>query len=203
MLVVVDTHRGNLLSMCNALEYVGATFRVAETADEVAGADRVIVPGVGSFRSGMDRLRDLGIVEALEDVRRAGAPILGVCLGMQFLARRSFEGGETPGLGWIEGDVVRLTPPDLRVPHVGWNDVDLRSDSPLFKGIAEPADFYFVHSYHLVADEPEVVVDASCQYGGRVTAAVRHENVAGVQFHPEKSQDVGLSVLENFLRWSP
>lgn len=188
--------------MCNALDYLGAKFRVAADAQEVAGAERLIIPGVGAFKSGMHRLRQREMLEPLEAVRKSGAPILGVCLGMQFLARRSLEGGETTGLGWIQGDVVRLSAPGLRVPHVGWNEVWLRSESPLFAGLEGQPDFYFVHSFHLVADDPSVV-DATCEYGQPVTAAVRHRNVAGVQFHPEKSQDVGLTVLENFLRWEP
>jgi glutamine amidotransferase len=202
VVVVVDTQRGNLLSMCNALYYLGAKFRVAEKPEEISGAQRLIVPGVGSFKTGMERLRAQAMIEPLEEVRRSGAPILGVCLGMQFMARRSYEGGETEGLGWIQGDVIRLAPQDLRVPHVGWNEITIRRHSPLFAGIDGSPDFYFFHSFHFVADATDVV-DATCEYGHTVTAAARAENVAGVQFHPEKSQDVGLALLENFLRWQP
>src|SRR5687768_5335713 len=135
MLVVVDTERGNLLSMCNALDHLGADFVVAEQPEQLEPADRVIVPGVGAFKSGMDRLHERGMVEPLHAVRERGAPILGVCPGMQFLARRSFEGEETAGLGWIEGDVVRLEPPGLRIPHMGWNETTTRPGSPLFQGL--------------------------------------------------------------------
>lgn len=199
---VVHTGRGNLLSVCKALDHLGADIIVSEHPDQLAAADRVVLPGVGSFRDSMDHLRAAGFPEALAEVRDAGRPVLGVCLGMQLLARGSTEGGNTVGLGWIPADVRRLEPAGLRVPHVGWNDVHARADSPLFANLRDDADFYFVHSYQVVCDD-DVTLDAWCEYGGRMAAAVRHETVAAVQFHPEKSQDHGLAVLDAFLHWSP
>jgi glutamine amidotransferase len=199
---VVDTGKGNLLSICNALDYLGEKASVCHSPEELADADRVIIPGVGAFREAMANLVRLGFAEALDEARNRGTPVLGICLGLQLMARRSTEGGETVGLGWLPGDVVRLYPDGLRVPHVGWNDVTYRPDSPLFGGLPAAADFYFVHSYHLVCNDDDLV-DAQCDYGGPVTAAVRLGNVAAVQFHPEKSQDHGMVVLDNFLRWDP
>ena len=202
MIGVVDTGRGNLLSVCNALAYLGEKAIVCEGPEQLAEADRVILPGVGAFRQAMANLHRLDFVPALDECRQRGVPILGVCLGLQLMARGSTEGGDTAGLGWLAGDVVRLDPGGRRVPHVGWNDTTPRPDSPLFAGVDAGTDFYFVHSYHLVCDD-EATVDATCDYGGPVTAAARHDNVAAVQFHPEKSQDHGLAVLANFVRWDP
>lgn len=199
---VVDIGRGNLLSVCKALEYVGAEVTVCERPEEMGSGDRIVVPGVGSFADGMRSLRTRGFVDTLAHARAQGRPILGICLGMQLLAARGHEGGETDGLGWFEGNVVRLPASGLRIPHVGWHDTSVRADSPLFTGLPEVPDFYYLHSYHLVPDDPEIV-DASCDYGGKVVAAVRHHNVAAVQFHPEKSQEYGLAVLENFTAWQP
>ena len=199
---VVDIGRGNLLSVCNALEYTGAKVTVCERPDDMAGADRIVVPGVGSFGDGMRSLGTRGFVGPLEQARADGRPILGICLGMQLFAALGHEGGDTPGLAWFDAEVVRLPAVGLRIPHVGWHDTSIRADSPLFKGLPEVPDFYYLHSYHLVPKDPEVV-DASCDYGGTVVAAVRHDNVAAVQFHPEKSQDYGLALLENFSAWQP
>jgi glutamine amidotransferase len=199
---VIDTGRGNLLSVRNALEYLGEKPEVCVDPEMLRSAERVVLPGVGAFPEAMQELERRGFPPVLDEVRRAGVPILGICLGMQLLATRSFELGETRGLGWIDADVVRLEPGNLRVPHVGWNDTTIAADSPIFAGLPPGPEFYFVHSYHLRCADPSQV-DATCDYGGPVTAAVRVGNVAAVQFHPEKSQDHGLAVLENFLRWEP
>jgi glutamine amidotransferase len=151
----------------------------------------------------MNNLTKRGFVDVLQDVVvREGMPILGICLGMQVMARRGFEGGEQRGLGWIAADVVRIRPTDesLGIPHMGWNDVKYRSDNVLFSGHPEHPDFYFVHSYSMVCDNQQDV-EATCDYGGTITAAVRKENIFATQFHPEKSQDYGLLVLENYLKW--
>jgi glutamine amidotransferase len=205
VIAVIDYGMGNLRSVINALTYLGADAQIAAVPEQLDAADRIILPGVGAFRDCIATLRRLGFVAALEArVCRRGNPMLGICLGLQVLARRSFEDGEHAGLGWLAADVVRLTPadPTLRVPQIGWNGVTPRSDSPLFRGIPAGSDFYFVHSYHLACDDP-ADLDAWCDYGGRITAAVRQGNVAATQFHPEKSQDFGLRVLDNFLRWDP
>ena len=205
MIAIVDYGMGNLLSVCNALLSLGADARVTSDPAEVAAAERVVLPGVGAFPDCMRNLRERGLIEALNEAAlRRGKPTLGVCLGMQAMARRSFEVRETPGLGWFDADVVRLTPADpaLRIPQIGWNSVRFRPDNPLFAGVPPGADFYFVHSFYMKC-EAEEDVDATCDYGGPVTAAVRKRNIFATQFHPEKSQDYGLRVLETFLRWNP
>jgi imidazole glycerol-phosphate synthase subunit HisH len=205
MIAIVDYGMGNLLSVYHALAMVGGDPKVCSRPEDLGDAERIVLPGVGAFRDCIAQLRAGGFAEALEEqVRRRGKPLLGICLGLQALARRSFEGGEYQGLGWIDGDVVRIQPadPTLRVPQVGWNDVAFRGDSRLFAGLRRPSDFYFVHSYHLRCERPEDV-EATCDYGGAVTAAVRRGNIVATQFHPEKSQDHGLRLLENFLKWRP
>ena len=201
---VVDYGMGNLLSVRHALEMVGADVSICRTPEELDAVDRLVLPGVGAFGDCMKRLREAGLVEALNDaVRRGARPILGICLGMQAMASSSQEGGAHEGLGWFDADVVRLEPASgLRVPQIGWNDVDYEPTSPLFRGLPPAPEFYFVHSYYMKC-RTTACVDATCDYGGRVTAAVRRENIVATQFHPEKSQDYGLKVLENFLRWNP
>jgi imidazole glycerol-phosphate synthase subunit HisH len=202
---VIDYGMGNLLSVFHALERAGSDVRICRDPSELAEVDRIVLPGVGAFGDCMANLSGRGFVEALQEtVIRRKKPILGICLGMQAMARRSYEGGEHPGLGWFDADVVRLRPsdPSLRIPQIGWNDVTCRPGSPLFAGIPEKPDFYFVHSYYMKCEDPDDV-EAACDYGGTVTAAVRKGNIFATQFHPEKSQDYGLRVLENFLKWQP
>lgn len=201
MIAVVDSGRGNLLSVCNALAWLGAEARICADPAELDAAERLVLPGVGAFRDGMEKLHQRGFPEALERFRRSGRPILGVCLGMQLLADRSHEMGITEGLGWIAGEVRRLDI-GLRVPHVGWNAVTTHGAADLFAGLPDGCDFYFTHSFQVHAEDPADVV-GTCEYGTTVTAALQRGNVAATQFHPEKSQDHGLAVLENFLRWSP
>lgn len=204
MIGIVDYGLGNILSVYHALETVGADVAICTHPKELIGVERIVLPGVGAFRDCMANLTARGFVEALETaVLGQGKPILGICLGMQAMARCSFEGGEYQGLGWVESDVVGLKPADssLRVPHIGWNDIQYQQDSPLFKGLPPLPDFYFVHSFYMKCDH-ESDVAATCDYGGIVTAAIRKENIFATQFHPEKSQDYGLRVLENFLRWN-
>jgi len=175
----------------------------------VRAADRVVLPGVGAFadcRRGLDAVP--GMVDALaEVVREKGRPFLGICVGMQLLAARGLEHGVTAGLGWIGGEVDRLEPsdPGLKIPHMGWNNLDPVRPHPLLAGIRTGPDglnAYFVHSYHLKpADGADLV--ATTDYGGAVTAIIARDNVAGTQFHPEKSQTLGLAFLANFLRWQP
>jgi glutamine amidotransferase len=205
MVGIVDYGMGNLLSVQSAVEMAGAEPRICARPEELAEVERIILPGVGAFRDCVENLRRGGFVEALEEqVIQGGKPIFGICLGMQAMARTSEEGGLYRGLGWFEADVVRLQPDDLtlRVPQIGWNDVDYRRDSPLFAGEPAVVDFYFVHSYYMKCDRPEDV-EGTCDYGGPVTAAVRKGNIFATQFHPEKSQDHGLKLLENFLAWKP
>ncbi len=198
---IVDYGLCNLDSVRRAVEECGARAYITDQPGELARADRIILPGVGSFTEAMDNLRANRMDEALaEEVLVGGAPFLGVCLGMQLLAAVGIEGGESKGLGWVNGSVVRLQPtePDRRVPHVGWNEVHARPGATLFRGVPDQADFYFVHSYRLEAVDGDVVA-ASTPYGDGFTSAVEQGNVHGVQFHPEKSQRHGFRVLTNFL----
>ena len=205
MIGIVDYGMGNLLSVYHALEMVGGDPRICRTPEDLYEADRIILPGVGSFGKCITNLKQKGFLEALEEnVWRGGKPFFGICLGMQVLARLGFEGGEYPGIGWFDAEVVRIRPsePSLRVPQIGWNSVRYRKDSPLFKGLPSEPDFYFVHSYVMRCREKEAI-DATCDYGGVLTVTVRKNNIFASQFHPEKSQEFGLKVLENFLVWRP
>ena len=201
-LVVVDAGIGNLGAIPNMLKRIGASATITNDRDEIATADRLILPGVGAFDPAMQTLNDLGIVDALTQkalVERV--PVLGVCLGMQLLFAGSEE-GELPGLGWIPGKVVKFRlngeDPTLRIPHMGWNWVERANDGALFAGFDETPRFYFAHSYHVeAADEADVV--GWTDYGYRFAASVQHENIGGIQFHPEKSHRFGLRVFENFL----
>ena len=178
---------------------------MTDQPDVVVGADRVVLPGVGAFAACMSGLRERpGLLLALEEaVRKRGAPFLGVCVGMQLMADRGLEFGETAGLGWIAGEVRPLQPSDpaLRVPHMGWNTVEPQRPHPLFAG-AEDQAMYFANSFSFHAAEPERVLAVS-DHGGAFTAAVAKDNMAGVQFHPEKSQDAGIGLLARFLGWTP
>jgi len=204
MIAIVDYGMGNLLSVHNALRMVGADPRVCQKAEDIASADRVVVPGVGAFGDAMLNLRSSGLVEALNAAKGSGKPMLGICLGMQIMGRRGFEFGEHAGLDWFRADVVKIRPADttFRVPQIGWNNLTLHRRHPVLAGIPENADFYFVHSFHLVCEDASDLV-ASCDYAQQVTAAVGRDNVFATQFHPEKSQEYGLKLLENFVKWSP
>jgi glutamine amidotransferase len=199
---VVDYGMGNLRSVAKALEAVGADVCVSSKPEDLRKADRIVLPGQGAFRDCMANLRASGLVDALsEEVRKKGKPFLGICLGLQLLADVSYENGTFEGLGWLSGRVERLTVNDasLKLPHIGWNDVAFR-DTPLANGIKKNPIFYFDHSYHFVCQAPDLVV-ASCEYGGAFAAAIQKDNLFAVQFHPEKSQEVGLRLMKNFLRW--
>lgn len=195
---VINYGLGNLRSVENGLRAVGASVRVVNTPEEVTRADRLILPGVGSFNEGMKNLRDSGLSEAICSAAKRGTPLLGICLGMQLLASHGEEGGNTRGLGLIPGIVKRFAvDAALRVPHMGFNEVFPLKTSPLFEEVPEGSDFYFVHSYHVVVDEANDGL-ASASYGAPFMAAVHRANVFGTQFHPEKSQSQGLQLLKNF-----
>ncbi len=207
--VIVDYGSGNLRSAAKAFERAAAGGRVVVSGDAAAvrAADRVVLPGVGAFADCKAGLAARpGLVEALEDVViRRRRPFLGICVGMQLMAARGLEHGVHAGLGWIAGEVVRLAPADpaLKVPHMGWNELSLaRSAHPLLENIGSGEHMYFVHSYHLRCEDDAAML-ATTDYGGPVTAAVARDNLAGVQFHPEKSQAAGLHLIANFLRWNP
>jgi glutamine amidotransferase len=213
--VIIDYGSGNLHSAAKAFERAAgeagaaAEIVVSANAEHVRTADRVVLPGVGAFadcKRGLEAVP--GLVTALEEtVHGRGRPFLGICVGMQLLATRGLEFEVTDGLGWIAGDVRAIAPSDpaLKIPHMGWNTLDVRVDHALLEGIPtgpEGLHAYFVHSYHFVPADRAVVV-AETDYGGPVTALIAKDNVAGTQFHPEKSQTLGLTLIANFLRWSP
>jgi glutamine amidotransferase len=213
--VIVDYGSGNLRSALKAFERaareagVSADIVLSAEADHVASADRVVLPGVGAYadcRAGLDAIdgMDAALRHAVEDKAR---PFLGICVGMQLMSTRGLEKTVTDGFDWISGDVVEIKPsnPALKIPQIGWNTLDQVSDHALFDGIPTGPDglhAYFVHSYHLAANKPADVI-ARTDYGGPVTAAVAHGNKAGTQFHPEKSQTLGLALIANFLKWKP
>jgi glutamine amidotransferase len=212
---IIDYGSGNLRSAVNAFERaareagVKAEIELTDRADRAAEADRIVLPGVGAYadcRRGLDAVP--GMVEALEEaVKEKGRPFLGICVGMQLMSARGLEKTITRGLNWIAGDVVEMTPadPTLKIPQIGWNTITVRKDHPLFAGIPTGEDglhAYFVHSYHLATERRGDVL-AETDYGGPVTAAVARGNMAGTQFHPEKSQALGLALIANFLRWKP
>lgn len=206
---LIDYGSGNLASAAKALAHAAAgKHEIVTTADPqvVKDAERVVLPGVGAFADCMRGLTAVpGMVEALrEKVLKEGAPFLGICVGMQLLATVGVEFGRHAGLGWIAGEVVKITPGDLslKIPHMGWNELKKVQSHALLEGIPAGSHAYFVHSFQLVPALPEDLI-ATTDYGGPLTAMVGNENIAGTQFHPEKSQATGLKLLENFLRWRP
>ena len=212
---IIDYGSGNLRSATKAFERaareagIEAEINLTDKAEIVAVADRIVLPGVGAYadcRRGLDAVP--GMTEALlEGVEKKARPFLGICVGMQLMSSRGLEKTVTQGFGWIAGDVVEMTPadPELKIPQIGWNTLDLKHDHPLFDGIPTgPGGLhaYFVHSYHLAAENASDVI-ATTDYGGPITAFVGRDNMAGSQFHPEKSQKLGLALIANFLRWAP
>ncbi|MBD8665943.1 imidazole glycerol phosphate synthase subunit HisH [Rhizobium sp. CFBP 8752] len=212
---IIDYGSGNLRSATKAFERaareagIDAEIDLTDKPDAVATADRIVLPGVGAYadcRAGLDAVS--GMHEALiEAVETNARPFLGVCVGMQLMSSRGLEKTTSEGFGWIKGDVVEMTPsdPGLKIPQIGWNTLELANPHPLFDGIPTGPDglhAYFVHSYHLAAANPSDVI-ATTEYGGAMTAFVGHDNMVGAQFHPEKSQTLGLALISNFLRWKP
>lgn len=202
MLAIVDYGAGNLRSVLHALKHLGydeSTIQLATRPEHLVGAHAIILPGVGAFGAGMQQLKKQRLVEPLKDSLRQGVPYLGICLGMQFLFNHSDEMGHHEGLGILPGYVTRFPESKQhKVPHMGWNALELVRSSPLLEGLAEPAYAYFVHSYHCVPrNNADLLIAAD--YGMRFAAGVQRDNIYGVQFHPEKSQTVGLTLLRNFL----
>jgi len=198
---IVEYGMGNLDSVARAVEECGGSPVITSEARDLELANYIVLPGVGAFAVGMRNIRERGLDKVLgEHAIDKGVPFLGICLGMQLLGTKGWEGEETDGLGWIEGEVKRLEPhgPAERIPHVGWNEVTFAQASPLFSGIPSGKNFYFVHSYHLSCRNAGDVL-ARTPYCGSFISAVGRANVFGVQFHPEKSQRVGFQVIKNFL----
>mgnify|MGYP000933933695 CR=1 FL=1 len=203
VIALVDYGAGNLHSVANALKAAGCSnVSITANPDVVRAADRIVLPGVGSYRACAEGLRALdGMIEAMaERVHVGGAPFLGICVGMQLLADRGVEHGVTPGLGWIGGEVrlIERTDPAIKVPHMGWNDVEVTPHAAL----VEAGEAYFLHSYHFAPQDGHTIA-AMTDHGGGLVAAVAQDNIVGVQFHPEKSQAYGLALLARFLEWKP
>jgi imidazole glycerol-phosphate synthase subunit HisH len=212
---IIDYGSGNLRSATKAFERaaheagIDAHVDLTDRAEDVAAADRIVLPGVGAYadcRRGLDAVPDMAEV-LIEAVEKKARPFLGICVGMQLMSSRGLEKTVTHGFNWIPGNVVEMTPDDpaLKIPQIGWNTLDLKRQHPLFEGIpmgSQGLHAYFVHSYHLAAQNPEDVI-ATVDYGGSMTALVGRDNMVGAQFHPEKSQKLGLALIANFLRWNP
>jgi len=203
MLAIVDYGMGNIRSVSNAFDLLGEEVIVTDEAKKLSEAEAIILPGVGAFYDGMKNLVQKGLVKVLEkEVIEKKKPYLGICLGLEFLAQKSFEGGEHEGLGWIKGVITEIKPndPSLKIPHMGWNDTKILQKGGLLKDLENPT-FYYLHSYYFNVDEVDQnTITSSCDYGGiPITATVQKENIYAVQFHPEKSQTTGIKLLKNFL----
>lgn len=199
---IIKYGMGNVDSVKRAVEECGGSAAITDDPGIISSATHIILPGVGNFREGMANLKKRDLIPLLDSqVHTEKKPFLGICLGMHFLATKGWEGGEIGGLGWIGGEVRRLVPDstDTRIPHIGWNNVILPKEHPLFADIPSGKDFYFVHSYHLTGC-PESFVTSYTPYCGCFVSSVCHENICGVQFHPEKSQKGGFQLLRNFLQ---
>lgn len=199
MIAIIDYDAGNLRSVEKALQALGEQPAITRDQEKILAADKVILPGVGSFGDAMARLNQYGLIDVIHQVADKGTPFLGICLGLQLMFERSDESEGVEGLGLLKGEIRKLPDQEgLKIPHMGWNSLAIREGSRLFSGIGDGAYVYFVHSYYLKADD-ERVVAASTEYSTHIHAAVEKEHVFACQFHPEKSSQVGLSILKNFL----
>ena len=201
MVAIINYGLGNLGSIANMLKVLNEKSVITADSDAIATADKIILPGVGAFDAGMGKLNESGLVPVIKEQAASGKPILGICLGMQLLGNGSQE-GQLPGLGLIDFSCKKFQfPPDvnLKVPHMGWDIVEFKKQVPLLEGITGRQRYYFVHSYHAVCNNPEDVM-MTCDYGFEFACAVNKGNVYGVQFHPEKSHDFGMRLLENFTK---
>jgi len=200
-IVIVDYGMANLRSVQKAIEHVGYAAEITSSASRAAACDKLILPGVGAFQDGIAKLRESSLAQSVLKHIESGKPLLGICLGLQFLFTRSHEDGIHEGLGIFAGDVVRFeSVPGLKVPHMGWNQLRFRGACPLFRGLKDGDAVYFVHSYYAVPSD-EAIIAAEADYPHPFPAAVWRDNVFATQFHPEKSQSVGLQMLKNFAEW--
>ena len=195
---IIDYGLGNVESLQKALKHIGKSCIITKDKNQIYKSDHIFLPGVGSFAAGMDNLRANNLIEVLhQEVIERKKPFFGICLGMQLLAQKGQEGGEVDGLGWIEAEVVRINPIDLKVPHMGWNNIiECKSILTPF----ENKDFYFVHSFHMKTKDNNTTV-SKVEYGASLTSAIMRDNIFATQFHPEKSQNVGLGLLESFFQF--
>lgn len=196
MIAIIDYGMGNLRSVQKGFEKVGFTARVTDDPADVRKADKVVLPGVGAFKDAMDNLRAAGMIEVIDETVKAGKPFLGICLGLQLMFETSEEFGLHEGLKIFPGR-VRLLPPGLKVPHMGWNQIEIQKEDPILRGIPNGTSFYFVHSYYVDPTDPAVTTTLT-EYGIKFTSIASSGNVFGIQFHPEKSSTLGLSILKNF-----
>jgi len=200
MITIIDYGMGNLRSVQKACEQLGYEARISSRADELRTAEKLILPGVGAFRDAISHLREQKFIDPILAHIEADKPLLGICLGLQLLFDRSYEDGEYDGLGIIPGEVVRFpAQPGLKVPHMGWNKLLVKQENPLLDGIPEEAHFYFVHSYYVVPQQDEIIA-ATSEHGVEFCAMIRRGNLFATQFHPEKSQRVGLKLLDSFAK---
>lgn len=202
MIAIIDYGVGNLYSAEKAFAYLGAEVRVTSEAEVLRAAEKIVLPGVGAFGDCMKNLEATGLIPTIKEVVAAGTPLLGICVGLQILFDASEESPGAKGLGLLPGTVRKIHAPGLKVPHMGWNSLTVREPREhvdLFRGLSPAPYVYFVHSYHAVPENPDVVT-AWTDYGGRLTAAVAQGNIQATQFHPEKSGDVGLKIIENFIK---
>lgn len=199
MIGIIDYDAGNLRSVSKALEALGETPVITRDRQLLLGADKVILPGVGSFGDAMEKLNQYGLTEVIQEIAASGKPFLGICLGLQLLFESSEESPGVKGLGLLKGQILRIPEaPGLKIPHMGWNSLDIAEGARLFNGIENGAYVYFVHSYYCKAED-ESIVAASAEYSAHIHASVEQDNVFACQFHPEKSGSVGLQILKNFI----
>jgi imidazole glycerol-phosphate synthase subunit HisH len=200
-IVIINYRMGNLRSVQKAFESVGCSATITNQPDIIRRAKKIVLPGVGAFGDGIRNLREMGLDLILEEqIIEKKCPFMGICLGMQLICRKSYEFGEHDGLSWIDAEVVRfdVEQQGLKVPHVGWNTVNITAESLLFQGIPDMKDFYFVHSFHVKAKDD--IVTSICKHGTTFVSSIQKENIFAFQFHPEKSQVLGLSMIQNFIR---
>lgn len=201
MIAIIDYGVGNLFSVEKALAALGADAKITSDARTIAAADKIVLPGVGAFGDCMENLTATGLIPTIKDFVKTGKPMLGICVGLQILFEGSEESIGVAGLGLLKGKVRRIQAPGLKVPHMGWNSLMIKSPRQpldLFQGLSEKPYVYFVHSYHAVPQDSSIVT-ATTEYGSELTAAVAKGNIQATQFHPEKSGDVGLAILKNFI----
>ena len=205
MIAVIDYGMGNLRSVQKALEFVGAKVIVTHDPHLILNADSVVLPGVGAFKDCMVNLNKLNLIDPIRKFIDSGKPFLGICLGLQVLFEESEEYGPVAGLGILPGKVVKFIDgssgerkgPQMKIPHMGWNQIEIKKNAPLFEGLGDSPYFYFVHSYYVVPGDPEMIATVT-HYGIEFVSGIQHKNIYAFQFHPEKSQTVGLSILERF-----
>lgn len=200
MITIIDYDAGNLRSVEKAFDFLGEKTIITRDRNEILNADKVILPGVGSFGDAMNNLNRFGLVDVIKEVAHKKTPFLGICLGLQLLFESSEETPGVDGLGLLKGKIVKIPKKDdMKIPHMGWNSLDLHNAGRLFNGIEEGSYVYFVHSYYLQAED-ENIVTATTEYGTTIHASVEKDNIFACQFHPEKSSKIGLKILENFAK---